>query len=299
MNTPLGRTLHTIKSYSLTKGISIWAWAVWREQKLELACGLSCFRVPNREQPLVSICFLLSYLIENANLNEIDECLSDKRQFAIPVAIVAFDMRTNGCVCAWRGGQNQMQLNLNQFDGQEPIWIPERFWLCLAFITCRNYIAPETPLAATFKAAHWFGTIGFTLIHSPVQWLVINQSKRNFSHSIKSITKSAIFSEPRMLSCLCHVEQRQLPVASCQLEWRQRPCYVYAPVGMHAKDIKANEWMPNPRQSIVCFYIMRLCVCTRCVCVCLCGCLAQFLCLFSLCMFTLSICLAFDCFACA
>lgn len=206
-----------------------------------------------------------SCLIANAKLNEIDERLSDRRTVRHSRLPLLCE-QINGLFRA----QNQMQLNLNlNLTAKSKAECPRDFLgLCLAFITCRNYIAMKAALAATFKAAHWFGSTHSTLTHGSVQWLVINQSKRNFSQSIKSITKSAIFSEPRMLSCLCHVEQSQLPVGSCQFEWRQRPYrYVYAPVGTHAKDIEANEWMPNPRQSIVCFYIMLWVWVCVCVCV--------------------------------
>lgn len=160
-------------------------------------------------------------------------------------------------------------------------WKPKRLSSCLTYITCRNYsgIFGSWPLKLPALIVNEARPPLILLTLPPILLLSAyalpcHKSIRVkfFGQSIKSITKSAIFSKSpaAMLSCLCHVEQKQLPVlrvasASCQLPVARSVRVAYTPRGTHAKDI-VGKWINGKLKAIFCLPSRWEYVC-MCVCV--------------------------------
>lgn len=135
-------------------------------------------------------------------------------------------------------------------------WKPKRLSSCLTYTTCRNYsgIFGPWPLEQPGIDCQWCAAPFPYFFTQPMPCHKSIRAKF-LAKALKALQKAQFFLVlPAMLSCLCHVEQKQLPalpVASFACGYGSSVRVAYTPRGTHAKDI-VGKWMNGKLKAIFC-----------------------------------------------
>lgn len=170
-------------------------------------------------------------------------------------------------------------------------WKPKRLSSCLTYTTCRNYsgIFGSWPLELLGIDCQWCAAPIPFFFTQPMSCHKSMRAKF-LAKALKALQKAQFFLVlPAMLSCLCHVEQKQLPalpalpVASFACGYGSSVRVAYTPRGTHAKDI-VGKWMNGKLKAIFCLsrdgsmYVCALSSCSNSGCCCCCCACVDFAC---------------------
>lgn len=183
-----------------------------------------------------------------------------------------------------RGRESGINRDDESKNASSAEWKPKRLSSCLTYTTCRNYsgIYGSWPLEPPGIDCQWCAAPFPFFFTQPMPCHKSIRAKF-LAKALKALQKAQFFLVlPAMLSCLCHVEQKQLPalpVASFACGYGSSVRVAYTPRGTHAKDI-VSKWMNGKLKAIFCLsrdgsmHVCALSSCSNCDCCCCCCCCA-------------------------